>query len=288
MSFVIHPRNAALVLLRWLVRLVLLAFVTLVVGALAVVVVLPRATHGSAMTVLTGSMTPTIPVGSIVLVRPADPGTLRVGDVATYQPKAATAEFITHRIVKIDDSTTPTTFIFKGDANRGADINPISAQQVRGKVWFHVPYLGAIRDSLHGGGGVTLLAMLLLGGYALTQLSGAWSDRRMTTANTIDVPVVVAEMSTSHTARLHGLTPHEAAIHWRAVLLDHNRELFRLVLLPVDDGLGRTLEMLDDFGALTATVRSVPLKLVDDMTSASADHVMDESTHRRGIEHAQV
>jgi signal peptidase len=43
-----------------------------IVGALAVLTVVPRAVHGSALTVLTGSMTPTIPVGSVVVVRPVD------------------------------------------------------------------------------------------------------------------------------------------------------------------------------------------------------------------------
>ena len=110
-------------------RLVLLAFALLVVGALTVVVVLPRATHGTALTVLTGSMTPGIPVGSVVVVRPVDPGTLKVGDIATYQVKPGKPDYITHRIRKIDTSTTPTSFIFKGDANRGADLNPVPGRR---------------------------------------------------------------------------------------------------------------------------------------------------------------
>ncbi|MGN6129547.1 MAG: hypothetical protein ACTHOK_04325, partial [Nocardioidaceae bacterium] len=62
-------------LLRWMAGLVLLAFALAVGATLVVLVVIPRATHGSALTVLTGSMTPEIPVGSVVVVRPVDPGT---------------------------------------------------------------------------------------------------------------------------------------------------------------------------------------------------------------------
>src|SRR4051794_38499467 len=86
----------------WSIRLLLLAVLAVVAFAIAVLVVLPRATHGTALTVLTGSMTPEIPVGSIVVDRPVDPGTLHVGDIATYQKEPGKAEFITHRIVKID------------------------------------------------------------------------------------------------------------------------------------------------------------------------------------------
>ena len=49
-----------------------------------------------ALTVLTGSMTPEIPVGSVVIDRPVDPGMLKVGDVATYQKVPGVDEYITH------------------------------------------------------------------------------------------------------------------------------------------------------------------------------------------------
>ena len=56
-----HPQasTAARAAARWVTRLVLLALALLVAAALAILVVIPRATHGTAMTVLTGSMTPT-------------------------------------------------------------------------------------------------------------------------------------------------------------------------------------------------------------------------------------
>ena len=77
---------------RWAVRAALLFVLSLIVAALAVLIVIPRTTHGAAMTVLTGSMSPTIPTGSVVIVRPVDPGTLHVGDVATYQKAPGKAE----------------------------------------------------------------------------------------------------------------------------------------------------------------------------------------------------
>lgn len=163
---------------RWLARLVMTAVVAALVAAAAIVTVLPRATHGAALTVLSGSMTPKLPVGSAVLIRPVDPGTLHVGDIATYQKEPGKAEYVTHRIVAIDTSTTPTTFTFKGDANRGADINPVPATAIRGKVWFSVPYLGAVRDAVHTKGMLFLIGIAALVGYALFQLTSALRDRR--------------------------------------------------------------------------------------------------------------
>ena len=90
---------------RWLIRLALLAVVLVVSAAIVVVVLVPRMTQGTAMTVLTGSMSPEIPVGSVVLVRPVDPRTLEVGDIATYQVEPDKEVFITHRITR--STTTP-------------------------------------------------------------------------------------------------------------------------------------------------------------------------------------
>jgi signal peptidase len=163
---------------RLFARLLLTALVGLIFAAAAIVTVLPRATHGAALTVLSGSMTPHLPVGSVVLIRPVDPGTLHVGDVATYQKEPGKAEYITHRIVGINTSTTPTTFTFKGDANRGPDINPVPATAIRGKVWFSVPYLGTIRDAVHTKGVLFLLAVVGLVGYALFQVTSALRERR--------------------------------------------------------------------------------------------------------------
>lgn len=163
---------------KWGLRLLSLGLLTAVLGAVAVLVVIPRATHGTAMTVLTGSMTPDIPIGSVVIDRPVDPGTLHVGDIATYQKAPGVNEYITHRIVKIDASKSPTMFTFKGDANRGADITPVPAAAIRGKVWFHVPYLGAIRDAIHTKGGMAGIGMILLAIYAMVQLTGGLKERR--------------------------------------------------------------------------------------------------------------
>lgn len=170
-------RRAVRSLTRWSARLLALLFAVLALGAAGVVAVLPRLTHGQAMTVLSGSMTPAIPAGSVVVVRPVDPSTLQVGDVATYQVKPDRAVYVTHRVASVDHVNGTTVFTFKGDANRGADTKPVVAGQIRGKVWFHVPYLGAIRDELKTRTGITLALAVLLLGYATSTLIGGLRER---------------------------------------------------------------------------------------------------------------
>lgn len=91
-------------------------------------------------TVLSGSMEPTYPVGSIVYVQKVDPSTLKVGDPVTIY---LTGNVIaTHRIIEVHNEGTPELgFRTKGDANETEDgITPATA--VIGKVVFGIPYLG--------------------------------------------------------------------------------------------------------------------------------------------------
>jgi signal peptidase I len=196
-----------------IVRLLVIGTGCAVAGAIVVLFILPRLTGGSALTVLTGSMTPGIPVGSLAFIRPVDPATLRVGDVATYQRESGVASYVTHRVVGIDPSTNPEAFTFKGDANRGPDEDPVPGTAIRGQLWFHVPYLGSIRDALHGKAGLSLLAMFTLGGYALLQ--------------------VASELRASRRRRrVHGRR-HDAACE-KALVIAH---LPRTGALPIRDGM---------------------------------------------------
>lgn len=145
--------------LRW-VRLVLGGSLTLVaLAVVAILMIIPQATGGAALTILSGSMTPTYPVGSVVVVQPVPPEAIEVGDVITY----ATADSLTtHRVAEIGESEEGTlTFTTKGDANRGADKEPVAAEAVRGRVLFHVPHLGRLRDVVSSPLGLGAIAVLV-------------------------------------------------------------------------------------------------------------------------------
>ena len=90
--------------------------------------------------VLSGSMEPGIPVGSIVYDKNFAASEAREGAVVTYQLPAGT--LVTHRIISVDKEEQ--TVITQGDANNIADTAPVAWQQIVGVYAFHIPYLGYI------------------------------------------------------------------------------------------------------------------------------------------------
>ncbi|MFA9428957.1 signal peptidase I [Egicoccus sp. AB-alg2] len=158
-------------------RLATAAAVLLAVLVLAVAFVIPRLTGGAALTVLSGSMTPTYPVGSIVLVVPANPTEIVPGDVITFQTQPGVQEFVTHRVVRVQD-TDPLSFVTKGDANSGEDREPVPAGAVRGTVRFHLPYLGSISDFVRTPAGMLTLGGPLLLLFMVQQFANMRSELR--------------------------------------------------------------------------------------------------------------
>lgn len=97
--------------------------------------------------VLSGSMVPAYPVGSMIYVKPVDSATLRVNDVITFSLSANTV--VTHRIVEIvPDDANPAIVRYrtKGDANSEADNALVPASSIIGKVSFSVPGLGYLAN----------------------------------------------------------------------------------------------------------------------------------------------
>ena len=90
--------------------------------------------------VISGSMEPVIQTGSVVIVRPIVPDTIRKGDVIMFSSLDKTS-LTTHRVVNVE-SEPGLRFITRGDANKNSDINPVVPDQVVGVVAFTIPYLG--------------------------------------------------------------------------------------------------------------------------------------------------
>jgi len=121
--------------------------------------------------VLTGSMKPAIPPGSMIYLRDADPDTLRIGDVITYS--VSPNIMATHRIVDIiPDENNPSFFRFqtKGDANPAVDAVLVEPKKIIGKVAFSIPLLGSVAHFIQKppgifvaiGIGIALIAMVIL------------------------------------------------------------------------------------------------------------------------------
>lgn len=114
-------------------------------------------------TVLTGSMEPTIPKGSVVINQWADQKNLKVGDVITYQhPVDKKIIYITHRIVKIDKTGLLWRFETKGDANPASDFGLVTQAGTEGKVILIIPLVGYLIEFFKTPAGFILLIVLPL------------------------------------------------------------------------------------------------------------------------------
>lgn len=116
------------------------AFLFLAVG--------PRVLGYQTSTMLTGSMSPLINPGDVVVTVPTAVKDLKVGDIITYHIPVDDQRVETHRIIDLAVNSQGTATVrTKGDANNGAD--PWTATLAGGQVdrqVFTVPYLGnAIR-----------------------------------------------------------------------------------------------------------------------------------------------
>lgn len=108
-----------------------------IVAALFVAIVLPLPFGIKPSIVMTGSMEPTVPTGSIAWIdQNFTEDDLEVGTIAVYEPKLGVE--VMHRIVAVDGDT----FTFQGDNNASPDLAAPTAENVEGVYLFHVPEAG--------------------------------------------------------------------------------------------------------------------------------------------------
>lgn len=79
--------------------------------------------------VLSSSMEPEYPVGSVTYYKEVSFEEISVGDAITFN--LGEESLATHRVVEIDEENR--TFVTKGDHNESNDSNPISYTSVRGE-----------------------------------------------------------------------------------------------------------------------------------------------------------
>lgn len=114
--------------------------------------------------VLSGSMEPAYPVGSLVYVAETDPKELAAGDVITFNLSEAVRG--THRIIEVVEENGERAFRTKGDANEQEDSGLVTEDDLVGKVIFHLPRMGYMVNYLQSSQGrfaaISAIAVLLL------------------------------------------------------------------------------------------------------------------------------
>lgn len=167
--------------LWWILQTASWMLLLTVVALLVAMIGLPRATGATPYTVLTGSMRPTMDPGSLVVIKPIEASELKVGDAITYQIRSGEPEVVTHRIISIAQTLGgETLFTTQGDANPQPDEKPVKAAQIRGVVWYSIPFAGYLNSLLTGEQRIWAVgsAVVFLLGYAVIMGIGAMMDAR--------------------------------------------------------------------------------------------------------------
>ncbi|BCN47681.1 MULTISPECIES: signal peptidase I [Prescottella] len=194
----------------WVKSVVSWLLLIAMVGLLALTIVIPRITGSTPYTVLTGSMEPTYPPGTLIVVKPQAAETLGAGDAITFQWESGKPDVVTHRITAVQYTAGgERRFTTQGDANSSPDERPVVPEQIRGKVWYAVPYVGYINNYITGQQR-SVLVLVVVGAlltYAVTMFVSSGRDKARRrgrqapdtddSAVTAVIPAVDADASTA-------------------------------------------------------------------------------------------
>ena len=244
-----------------------------IIGLALVLQVVPRLMGGASLTVLTGSMEPTLKPGDVIAVRAADPAEIDVGDIVTFQPVSGDPTLVTHRVIGVGfNSIGGRTFTTQGDANGAADA-PIDGEQVNGVYLYRVPYLG-YGLALVGENAPLLasIAGILLIGYAIFAFV---RPRRRTRAGGAAIVVILTVAATWAHPPPAGADELDVPFAGPTVHLDWQGEIYTTIepsffgerIVVPGDLIGRQVRITN--AGPTAGVVSV--RLVDVVQAGSGD-----------------
>lgn len=138
----------------------------LLVFALALPLSVPRFLGYEIYDVVSGSMEPAIPTGSVIYVRKVEPAEVQVDEIIAFYDRGSV---VAHRVV-INRSSLG-EFVTKGDANNTEDLAPIPYANLIGVVALHVPYVGEVMALYASNVGKIYLVLTLACGIMLNVLA---------------------------------------------------------------------------------------------------------------------
>jgi signal peptidase len=150
---------------------------------LCLAITLPNLFGDRSLTVMSGSMDPTLQVGDVVIVDQISPLDARIGDVVTFRDPSEPSRLVTHRIRDIEISNGVVRFVTKGDANTSIEHWKIPTNGTIGRVSYHVPKIGYALFWIRGRFGRLMLVVipaLLLGVYELWRIWRPSREERVT------------------------------------------------------------------------------------------------------------
>lgn len=123
--------------LEWLVFIVLI-----LVGVFLLLPALPTHDRVASYAVVSGSMSPKIPTGSLAFTKKAVD--LDVGSIIAFRSPIDSKQVVLHRIVAVDSGHGTTVYSTRGDANPTKDAWLVTPDQIKGEYIVSVPYVGYV------------------------------------------------------------------------------------------------------------------------------------------------
>lgn len=134
---------------------------------------LPRLLGYEIYNVVSGSMEPEIPTGSVVYVKKAEPETIEKGEIIAFRRGDAV---VVHRVVS--NRKVEGNFITRGDANEQEDMDDVDYAMLIGRVDSHYPVIGGIMALLAETIGKVYLLCFAVCGVMFHMLAARLKERK--------------------------------------------------------------------------------------------------------------
>lgn len=146
-------------------------------AGLALAVAAPRALGWRTHTVMSGSMSPAIATGDVVVSRSVPASQIRSGDVVTFTDPTDPSRLLTHRVQHVATAGGTTSARTRGDANTGTETWQIPADGTVGVVVYRLPRVGYVLHSAGSPAGRFGLVAVPAVLWGLLSLVDLWRPR---------------------------------------------------------------------------------------------------------------
>jgi signal peptidase len=148
---------------------------------LALAMSVPAIAGYGTLTVLSGSMEPTLHVGSVVLSARIPAVEAQPGQIVTFHDPTRHGQLVSHRLLRMRVRDDVAQMETRGDANSASEQWSMPANGTIGRVDYRIPLLGRMRSQLDS----RVVRLALLGGVplcGLLVLLELWRPRRRSPA----------------------------------------------------------------------------------------------------------
>lgn len=100
-----------------------------------------KAFNYTAVIIVSESMEPEINVGDIIIIKNSLQNDIKENHIITFEKDN---EYITHRVVRIEEQNNEKLYITKGDNNKVNDVEKIRFSEIKGIKIAQIPYIGLL------------------------------------------------------------------------------------------------------------------------------------------------